>query len=101
MKQINKTVREHALEYRTEWQVMWDYVKKINRNDKKLAKYAVEARQRLGSDDYEYAQRMVSDIAKYRESLMLKIDRHKEEAGRIRALIISLNPYKKCNIANN
>ena len=101
MKQINKTVREHAQEYRTEWQVMWDYVKKINRNDKKLAKYAAEARQRLGSDDYEYAQRMVSDIAKYRESLMLKIDRHKEEAGRIRALIISLNPYKKCNIANN
>ncbi len=67
MDSINKRIQELAKEYLVEWQTVGDYLRKINKNEKKLIKYADEARLRLGSDDYEDGQKMVSDILKHIE----------------------------------
>lgn len=92
---INKRIQELVKEYLVEWQTVGDYLRKINKNEKKLIKYADEARLRLGSDDYEDGQKMVSDILKHIEKLKIKFYIHRKESEQIRINIVKLNPYKK------
>ena len=95
MKSINKMIQELAKNYLVEWQVQKDYLRKIDRNNKKLAKYSHEAHWRKGADDYDDALKLISDISKNLNRLKSKLVMHEKNMDLIRSDIIKLNPYKK------
>ena len=94
MKSTYKTIQGLAEEYLVEWQTKRDYLRKIDRNKKKLMKYACEAHWRVGADDYVDKILLVLKILKHINNLKSKLGMHEESIALIRSKIIKLNPYK-------
>ena len=94
MKSSYKTIQGLAEEYLVEWQTQRDYLRKIDRNNKKLMKYAREAHWRAGADDYVDKIWLVLKILKHMNNLKSKLGMHEENIDLIRSNIIKSNPYK-------